>query len=196
MDHWTSTWNWARLGLCGLMLLLVPDSFGQPKTQVDASTVVFVCEHGSAKSVIAAAHFNRLAIESGLPYRAVSRGTKADGSIPPAVLAGLRSDGIDISSWRPNAVKDEEIRDAMQIVSFATDLPATKAFAKSKLLEWNEIPSVSQNYEAARTAIVERLKKLIHDLLATRRNNSPLEEAGRRIRQLNTYGGPRYSLPA
>ncbi|MGH9334858.1 MAG: hypothetical protein ACRD21_14045, partial [Vicinamibacteria bacterium] len=41
-------------------------------------TVVFVCEHGAAKSVIAAAHFNRLAKERELPFRAISRGTVPD----------------------------------------------------------------------------------------------------------------------
>ena len=34
-------------------------------------TIVFVCEHGSAKSVVAAAHFDRLAGERGLGLRAV-----------------------------------------------------------------------------------------------------------------------------
>ena len=38
------------------------------KPDVSASTIVFVCEHGSAKSVVAAAHFNRLAAEARLPY--------------------------------------------------------------------------------------------------------------------------------
>src|SRR5215813_9354941 len=37
--------------------------------------VVFVCEHGAAKSVIATAYFNKLAAERGLAYRATFRGT-------------------------------------------------------------------------------------------------------------------------
>ena len=36
-----------------------------------AATVVFVCEHGAAKSVVAAAHFNRMARERGLAVRAI-----------------------------------------------------------------------------------------------------------------------------
>src|SRR5215467_9813815 len=67
-------------------------------------TVVFVCEHGSAKSVIAAAHFNRLAAEKGLPYRAIARGTKPDDVVAPAVKAGLASDGLDVSNWKPALV--------------------------------------------------------------------------------------------
>ena len=36
--------------------------------------VIFVCEHGAAKSVVATAYFNKLASERGLPYRASFRG--------------------------------------------------------------------------------------------------------------------------
>lgn len=46
-------------------------------------TVLFVCEHGSAKSVVAAAHFNRLAEQRGLPFHAISRGTAPDEEMAP-----------------------------------------------------------------------------------------------------------------
>ena len=137
---------------------------GASKPEITASTVVFVCEHGSAKSVIAAAHFNRLARERGLSYRAVSRGTKPGEAVAPAVQTGLASDGIDVSTWRPRAVTDQEIRRAGKVISLATDLPATKPFAKSKLLEWNDIPPVSESYDAARSAILERIEKLVDSL--------------------------------
>ena len=46
-----------------------------PRAQVGAPpTVLFVCEHGAAKSVIAAAEFNRLAEQRGLAWRATFRG--------------------------------------------------------------------------------------------------------------------------
>ena len=47
----------------------------------DSATVVFVCEHGTVKSVIALAHFQRLARERGLPLRAISRGTAPDARL-------------------------------------------------------------------------------------------------------------------
>src|SRR3954447_1387630 len=71
------------------------------KADVAPSTIVFVCEHGSAKSVVAAAHFNRLAAEARLPFRAVSRGVKPDAEVAVGVKAGLAADGIGVSSWRP-----------------------------------------------------------------------------------------------
>ena len=57
--------------------------------------VVFVCEHGSVKSMIAALWFNRLASERGLRFQAVSRGVDPDASIPDAVANNLRNDGFD-----------------------------------------------------------------------------------------------------
>ena len=121
----------------GLLFLLLGVVAGAQTTQstpeVNSSTVVFVCEHGAAKSVIAAAHFNRLAAEKGLPYRAVSRGTKPDEVVAPAVKAGLASEGLDVSTWRPRAVSDDDIKRAKTVVSLATDLPTTKPIVKTKL---------------------------------------------------------------
>jgi arsenate reductase len=152
-----------------MTLLLSSTAVAQKQPEVTASTVVFVCEHGAAKSVIAAAQFNRLAAQKGLPYRAVSRGTKPDEAVAPAVRIGLASEGMDVSAWRPTAVTDQEVRRAAQVVSLGTDLAATNAFAKSKVLEWNDIPSVTQNYEAARSAIFLQVASLVENLLTARK---------------------------
>ena len=52
-------------------------------------TVVFVCEHGAAKSVLAAAYFNRFAAQMGLDMQAVARGTKPDQELSPQTVKGL-----------------------------------------------------------------------------------------------------------
>src|SRR5215468_10992232 len=44
--------------------------------------VVFICEHGAAKSVIASEYFNKLAAERGLAVRAIAR-----GAVPQADLS-------------------------------------------------------------------------------------------------------------
>src|SRR4051794_32254510 len=141
-------------------------SAAQSATQpeVTASTVVFVCEHGAAKSIIAAAHFNRLATEKNLPYRAVARATNPDDAVAPAVRTGLAAEGLDVSAWKPRAVSDLDLTRAGRVVSLATDLPAKKPAVKPKLMEWNDIPSVSQDYSAARAAIVSEVEKLINKL--------------------------------
>ena len=51
-----------------------------------APAVVFVCEHGAAKSVVATAYFNKLAAERNLPFRATFRGT-----VPRTICRSARS---------------------------------------------------------------------------------------------------------
>ena len=51
--------------------------------------VLFVCLHGAAKSVLAAADFERMAKVRGLPISAESAGTEPDAEIAPPVLAAL-----------------------------------------------------------------------------------------------------------
>jgi hypothetical protein len=53
-------------------------------TVAQTKRIVFVCEHGAAKSVIAAAYFNKLARERNLNYEAVCRGTFPDSTISVA----------------------------------------------------------------------------------------------------------------
>jgi arsenate reductase (thioredoxin) len=151
------------------LLLLASTALAQstsPHPEVNASTVVFVCEHGAAKSVIAAAHFNRLATELKLPYRAVARGTNPDDAVAPGVRKSLAAEGLDVTAWKPKAVSDEDITRAGRVVSLATDLAAKKPSVKPKLLEWNAIPPVSEDYSAARAAIVREVEKLVNGLAA------------------------------
>ena len=48
------------------------------------ATVVFMCPHGAAKSVLASAYFERLAKERGLNVRVESAGTDPDPTASPA----------------------------------------------------------------------------------------------------------------
>jgi len=81
--------------------------------------VLFVCEHGSAKSVIAAAHFNRLASEKGLPYRAITRGVNPDQEISSRIVSGLAGDGLDVSGWKPQKVSDADVDNADRVITLA-----------------------------------------------------------------------------
>lgn len=49
-------------------------------------SVLFVCLHGSAKSVIAAAYFERLVVQRGVDVRAMSAGVEPDAEIPSGVM--------------------------------------------------------------------------------------------------------------
>lgn len=73
--------------------LLVGQSYGAEEPTLKKETsprlIVFVCEHGSAKSLVAASFFERMAKERGIVVRAVSRGTAPDASVPAAVVEAL-----------------------------------------------------------------------------------------------------------
>ena len=74
-------------------------------TMRDSGSVLFLCPHNAAKSVLAAAYFDRLAVERGLPFRADSAGTEPAEGPAPAVVAALQAEGIDVSGYRPRHVE-------------------------------------------------------------------------------------------
>jgi protein-tyrosine-phosphatase len=125
-------------------------------------TVVFVCLHGSAKSLIAASHFERAARERGIAIAASFAGVEPDADVPPRVVAGLRADGIDARGRRPHRITAAELRTAWRVVSFGCDLePIASGIAVER---WDEVPAVSEDYARAREAITARVEKLAADL--------------------------------
>src|SRR5689334_20064176 len=88
----------SSMGLLPQASVLAPQTLPQA---VPGHTILFVCQHGSAKSVIAAAHFNDLANKNGLPYRAIARGIHPDKEIPTYVKSGLAAEGLSIRGWQP-----------------------------------------------------------------------------------------------
>lgn len=127
-------------------------------------TILFVCEHGSAKSVIAAAHFNRLAEQRKLPYRAVARGINPDPEIPQRVRVNLAKDGLDVAAWKPQRVAEKDVRGAARVVTFGCKLPFPEKITAGKLVDWQDVPSTSEDYERARTVIVDKIEALIKTL--------------------------------
>ena len=132
---------------------------------MDSQKVAFVCLHGSAKSLIAAEYFNRIAIERNLPLRATTSGAEPDNEVPENVVAGLKSRGIDVRQYRPTLIAADQLTDADLIVSFACD--AGRRLASSKPEEcWDECPAVSDDFDIAWTFITGRVNKLIGRLVA------------------------------
>ena len=127
-----------------------------------ATSVVFVCEHGSAKSLIAASFFNRLATERGLQAQAVSRGTDPDEEVPPVVREGLHADGIELGDVHPVGVAAVDPSLVDLVVVFDVALPA--AFSALPVQRWDGMPSVMASYTSAREAIVNRVVWLISTL--------------------------------
>ena len=126
----------------------------------NAPDVLFVCQHGAAKSVVAARYLQELAHARGLIISTSAAGVEPDAAIPPHVIAGLRADGIDQDEAAPQAVTRELIESAGVVISFGCDLSAFTD-ASNHIVQWNEVPHVSDGYDAARTVIVDRLQDLL-----------------------------------
>jgi protein-tyrosine-phosphatase len=122
-------------------------------------TVLFVCLHGAAKSVLGAAYFQRLADARGVKLRADFAGTEPEPALAPRVVRELRADGIDLAGRRPRAVTPADVTTASRIVSFGCDLGTLAGDCEVE--RWDDVPAVSDGYEAARDAIVERLPGLL-----------------------------------
>jgi len=121
--------------------------------------IVFVCEHGAVKSVVAAAHFNRFAAEKGLSLHAIARGTTPDAEISPQTVKGLAEDHLRPTESLPQRLTQTELESAQRVVTFCA-LPAEYR-QPSHLEHWENIPPVSENYELARDAIIERIRQML-----------------------------------
>ncbi len=136
---------------------------GQARAMPTAATpaIVFVCEHGAAKSLIATAYFNKLAAERGLPYRAQFRGTDPQEALSVRAVAGLKADGMTIPAGAPTAIGAGDIAKATHIFAIGCTLPAAAA-SSGKAKDWSDVPDDS--YEAQRAAIVRHVKELLEEL--------------------------------
>jgi hypothetical protein len=126
-------------------------------------TVAFVCLHGAAKSVLAAACFERLAEARGVRVRAIAAGTEPDPEIAPAVLRALLAEGIDLRGERPRHVTREDLAGAAAVVSFGPDLSGLGQPGRP-IVRWDDVPALSEDFEAGRTAILARLPALLEEV--------------------------------
>src|SRR5262245_61797607 len=146
-----------------LMIAALLLSDGQSaKAPAAPPSIIFVCEHGAAKSVIATAYFNKLAADRGLPYRATFRGTSPQDDLSARAIAGLRADGIAIPDGKPSAIAPDDVARATHIFAIGCTLPSAAA-RSGKATDWNDVPD-DQGYAPMRDAIVRHVAALLDDL--------------------------------
>ena len=122
--------------------------------------VLFVCLHGAAKNVLAAADFERMAKERGLPIVAEAAGTEPDPDIAPPVLAALGAEGVNMAGQKPRLVTREMAAGATRVVAFGCGLGAA-APDGGKIEQWEDVPAVSAGLPAARAVIRAHLERLL-----------------------------------
>jgi arsenate reductase (thioredoxin) len=136
-------------------------AFGQTSGTTSKPIVLFVCEHGAARSVIASAYFNKLAKEKNLNYQAVFRGTSPDSTLSAATTMGLTRDGFNTTAWKPLLVTQADLNAASQIITFDCILPSESSKPVAK---WDGVPSINKDYDVARNEILKHVQLLIQDL--------------------------------
>lgn len=124
--------------------------------------ILFVCLHGSAKSLIAAEYFRRLAFERGTEAEARSAGTEPDADVPLKVVQGLLGDGIDVRGCRPHHLTRADLESATRVITFGCEL-GDLAPPGLALERWDDVPAVSENFTKARDAIIGRLPRLLDE---------------------------------
>jgi arsenate reductase (thioredoxin) len=128
--------------------------------------IVFVCPHGAAKSVLAAAYCQELANQQHILLRAVAAGTEPDAEVAPAVAALLRAEGLDIPVDRPRRVTPEDLQTATRVISIGCDL-AELAQPGVVVERWDDVPPASENLLGARDRIRARVRELLDSLAKT-----------------------------
>lgn len=145
-------------------------SQARPGTVADSQTVVFVCEHGTVKSVVALAYFRQLAQERHLNIRAISRGTAPDAAVPARVREGLRLDGLVLGPFTPARFTLADLVSAIAVISFDQPSVADLVGGRVPTARWDGLPAVSEDYRIARDSIRQRVARLVDSLDRVRRS--------------------------
>ena len=136
--------------------------------------VLFVCEHGSVKSAMAALMLDRIAAERGLPVRGMSRGIAVtDGAMPDAIAGALAADGIDGTGFEAQPLRQRDIDEAALVVLIGVQLPPSLQPNARPFWSWSDVPAATQDYAAARAAILEHLEVIAEGFETPRVSPSP-----------------------
>ena len=129
-----------------------------------AAAIVFVCQHGNVKSLIASEWFNRLAARRGIAAHAIARGLTPENPVPPPVAEHLRADGVETAGYEARLLSPADVEGAARVVLIGVEPPAWLGRAGAAVETWDGIPPASERYEASRDALRARIEALLADL--------------------------------
>ena len=132
------------------------------KQSEQSPVIIFVCEHGAAKSILSAAIFNKLARERGLNLRAIARGTNPDPEISQKVAAGLQADGLVASEPAPKKISKADLAGVRRVITFCAlpdDYPGS-----IQVENWDSFLPAIEDYGKARDKLAERIGRLLEEL--------------------------------
>jgi arsenate reductase (thioredoxin) len=146
-------------------IFAAPTSEAQDSTRRGkATTVLFMCPHGAAKSVLASAYFQRMAKERGLNVEVKSAGTDPDRHVSPAVAGHLKANGYRVPIAKPRRANADDMAAADVVISIGCDLKDLPT-PRGTLVAWDDVPSPSEDFARADEKIRERVVALIDELV-------------------------------
>ena len=155
-----------RILLAAVSLFLCPlDGHTQQPAPKPEHQVLFVCEHGNVKSLMAASYFNALSQSRHLPFRAVSRGVNPDSdTVPEFVRTPLMAEGFDVGTFHPRRITADDVAASDRVIVISTAVPADASSAASKVEQWNDVPPASADYAKSRDSIKAHVAELVDRL--------------------------------
>jgi arsenate reductase len=127
-------------------------------------TILFLCPHGGAKSVIASSYFNRLAEEHSLPCASIAAAAEEPyDAVPPPVADFLEQEGFDVRAYTPRHVQPEDVQSAAKVVSIDCNLTNVDVDAAA-LERWDDVPMASADLDASVAAIRRHVEELVAEL--------------------------------
>jgi len=115
-----------------------------------SQTILFLCPHGGAKSVIAAAYFN----EAGLPYSGVAAAAEDPYDAVPARVA----EHLGITGFKPRRVEPADFENAARVITIGCQLIGIDA------QRWDDVPMVSEDFDGSVAAIHRHVDALVEEL--------------------------------
>jgi arsenate reductase len=129
-------------------------------------TILFVCPHGVAKSVIARAYFQHLADQCGLEVASVAAGIDPEATVWPAVVNLLHQDRLEAAQHESQRVTQQDLDAAVRVIALGCDL-ADFDLQRATVEWWNDIPLASQDLLGARDAIRAQVTQLVDEIRRT-----------------------------
>lgn len=121
--------------------------------------VLFLCPHGAAKSVIAAAMFNELAGRRHPEITASSAGIEPDDEINPVSVETLRTRQLPVPD-APELVTKDHVERADIVVSLGCAIDELPTRPK-RWVDWSDAPAASEDIDGLCGMLTNRLETLL-----------------------------------
>jgi protein-tyrosine-phosphatase len=136
------------------------------------ASVLFMCPHGAAKSILASAYFKQLAAERGIRINVDAAGTEPAPAVSPAVAARLKEQGLAVPVSTPRRVTSDDVASADFVISIGCDTSKIPASAKGKLRQWDDVPDPGADLVAADKALRAKAQALLDEVIRLRASRS------------------------